>query len=135
MMVCEDCGRAYNDFYGADDFYNEDECRACGGALVEAVECPMCGEWAPRSQELCNTCYESIKTVESAILAGESTKEFIDVNSFALFVLGESGVRDAVLDALKNIDEDELQKWVIDYIMDGDPVAIAEEVRKVKENG
>lgn len=80
MYICRDCGevveelptRVYYDYVDGNwlmSGYSEEElsCR-CGGTFVEAVECPVCGEWInPENGRICEDCLKAEMTLENAI--------------------------------------------------------------------
>ena len=128
MLICEDCGRVHTDDYYADDFYAGDECTKCGGALVEAEECAWCGGYRPKSEMFCEGCEEKMQSAESAMYAaaGAGDEPEIRVNGFALHLLGESGIRDAIAEAVKNVCGKDTEKAVREYMTSFDPEGYTE---------
>lgn len=128
MLICEDCGRVHTDDYFADDFYAGDECTKCGGALVEAEECDWCGGYRPKSEMFCIDCEDKMVSAENVMYAaaGAGDEPEIKVNGFALLLLGESGIRDAIAEAVKNTCDKEVAKVAREYMKGFDPEGYTE---------
>lgn len=95
MYICDKCGeirddfdlRSYREAHGEE--ITDYSC-GCGGELVEAKQCPICGEWfiAGEIGAVCDTCMKENETVGEALDMGERDKKSVDgINGFISEVL------------------------------------------------
>lgn len=125
MLICEYCGALQ------DDFYPSDECPECGHDLFVADKCEVCGDWKPSESFVCEDCEEEWFTVENAYAAAEACGDYheVAVNAFALQILGEDGIRDAIEQAVKNVVKDRAAKAKIhEYATACDPLGFVDVV-------
>lgn len=118
MLICEDCGRLYDEYdvgchREAHGEVRGDDCR-CGGTLIEAGMCHICGDYInPTENDLCEDCIENGMTVENAIEIGEMNREEVELNGFFLSFMSQRDI------------EDILEAWVVENVKNG-----GEEIRK-----
>lgn len=109
MFICEDCGRLYERVGCHMEEHGEcrsDDC-ACGGVLVEAKECPVCGEYiSKRGVGICDNCLDEEMTVENAICIGKNYRESVKLNGFYLSIM----TRDQIEMIIEN--------WVEQHVLD-----------------
>jgi hypothetical protein len=108
MKICSRCYEVYNDEdVTVEDYIYEDtefgriaiatdrylrDCECCGGELVEAKECAICGAWIPEdSEDICDTCLENGITLENALEYGEEATETVELNGL-LAALGKETI-------------------------------------------
>lgn len=111
MYICERCERTYEEesavSYDSDHINvgcgvplcvrNEavlSNCSYCGGYLVEADECVICGEYFldDGNNGVCNECLEYYATFENAIRYGYDEKEEVKLNSYLLHEFSTSQI-------------------------------------------
>jgi methionyl-tRNA synthetase len=125
MLICGYCGELQDDFFPAD------ECPECGHDLVEADRCEVCGEWKSNEDYMCEECDKEWFTVENAYAAAEACDDLTEVkiNAFAVELLGDEGIRDAIAEAVKNVVEDRYAKEKIhEYATGCDPLGFVDAV-------
>lgn len=123
MLICEHCGTLQDDFYPAD------ECPECGHDLFVADKCEICGKWKPSEFFVCEDCEEEWFTIDNAYAAAEACGDYheVAVNAFALQILGEDGIRDAIANAVKNVVKDRYAKEKIhEYATGCDPLGFVD---------
>ena len=58
-------------------------CLECGGELVEAKRCKICGEWIPEdSLDICDVCLEDGTNLDNALEYGAEATESVELNGF-----------------------------------------------------
>ena len=110
MKTCICCGRDFNDFRLPEYYDDPNICPSCSCDSV----CKYCG--ARCHDEYCEACEALFDAVEKEAIEWKGDKETVEVTSYALFVLGEDGIRDAIIDALKNVDSFTLRENTIGYL-------------------
>lgn len=110
MRTCICCGRDFNTFRLPDYYDDPNICPSCAYDNV----CKYCGERC--HDEYCEDCEALFDAVEKEALSGKDDKEPVKVSSYALFVLGEDGIREAIIEALKNVDDSTLREGTIGYL-------------------
>lgn len=118
MLICEHCGKIYDEddvgcHYEEHGERRSDGCR-CGGELVEAVECPVCGEYIEEEDCICGVCYEEGMTIENAIKYGEEQPIDIPINEFVANVLSVKEINDILIEYIYDNYKDKC-KEVRDY--------------------
>ena len=114
MLICDKCGCTVEEselltYREANGEERTDYSCRCGGDLVEAKECPICGEWfiADEIGAVCDTCMKECETVGEALDMGERDKKSVDgINGFIAEVLS--------VDQINKI----LTKWVEENFTD-----------------
>lgn len=113
MLVCTRCGMLVNegDLKYVTEPHGEthlDTVCHCGGELVEAKKCKVCGKWFDSTDlhEVCECCLYEFETVETAINIGAENTEKRDINGFFADIL--------TTDMINSI----LGKWVEENITD-----------------
>lgn len=123
MYICQRCGhlddeldvctQVHGETCMGDRFtesYVDDACRLCGGDMVEATECKVCGEyydatdpynphWERPVEGICKKC----STFETAVAFGCSNIKQVDINGFFAHLYTTAEINDILLKyTLKN---------------------------------
>lgn len=113
MLVCEECGRTYSEdslvYFTERHGFSAAETRGekfsysrcgCGGELVEATRCSICGDWANK-YGVCKNCVEERETIDVALSIGEDNKDEVYINGYAAFLLSEAEINEILVDYIK----------------------------------
>ncbi len=77
-------------------------CLECGGELVEAKRCKICGEWIPEdTEDICEVCLENATTLENALEYGAEATETVEINGF-IAELGAERINEILEAVLKS---------------------------------
>ena len=127
MFICERCGETCEfpeikivSHATRENPEEKEMCRcSCGGKLVEATQCDICGSWFDgRDMDgVCECCLDEHATVENALKIGKFDKAKVYVNEFIAFALSEEMINKI------------LTKWVEENFVDGSKI-----VREYCEN-
>lgn len=99
MYICKECGDTYteNDAPKYKDFtrFGEkhfiDDC-FCGGELVEANECEICGEYTANT--FCEDCLTEYQKPIKAKAYGDTRKESVEINGYLAFEFTASQIEE-----------------------------------------
>lgn len=131
MVICEDCGavvdeselvttRSYVSDYMGGCYETYTEC-SCGGSVVDAKQCEMCGEYF-REDELhdgiCDECLKDEATVDNAIKCGKdgSARADVSVNGFLAMLFTSEKIDEILIREVERLvgKSDENAKHIID---------------------
>lgn len=118
MVICEDCGAVLdeNDLITSKSYvsdymggcYETYSVCTCGGDVVEATQCEICGEYF-RSDEMhdgiCDECLEEEMTVENAIECGKDGSARLDIslNGFLASVFSKEKIDEILTEELEKL--------------------------------
>lgn len=106
MYICERCGdlqeempvtRYYDKVDGnhwASGYITEPEECYCGGNYVEAKRCPICGDYIPETQEICEICLRENANIDNAILCGKEDTCELQINGYFATIYTEEEIND-----------------------------------------
>ena len=112
MFVCEDCGREFEDWEA--ERLNFD-CR-CGGSLIEARECKVCGK--ARAEEdlindVCESCIDKCRHNRDLCLQiGEDNRSAVKINSYLLSLFDEKDIEAILIEFMKKNDLDDCDTFI-----------------------
>ena len=129
MFICERCGKTeYENFaISTESVYNRYgeyshteeivlQCDRCGGQLVPARLCPICGtEYIPDDEDLCDKCFENACTFENCEDMGAEATEHIDLNGFLFSVFSESEIEEILRKEFKSMPLSQQQYYIQRY--------------------
>lgn len=98
-------------------------CPECGYELEQATKCKVCGDYyydetafPTPEYGVCEECLEQSLSIKRALSLGKTNPEKIDVNGFALFLLGEDKINDILCDYIKNMKLADKSEEVSDFL-------------------
>lgn len=99
MLVCNKCGKliSEDDLKYVTEPHGEKHldfnCK-CGGELIEATECKVCGKWFDGTDlhGVCEGCLEEYETVGEAIKYGSENKVNVSINECLAYLLTENQI-------------------------------------------
>jgi RecJ-like exonuclease len=129
MYICEECGQLFEslptcenahytmggEFLGREEL-TETDCPNCRGEIVEAKECPFCGQtYISENEEFCDDCFDEWATRENAFeMGGEDTTE-IEINGFLASVFNETEVFDILVKVFDEMPDEIKRKHILNY--------------------
>lgn len=126
MYICESCGKLVSDgeisahkergeYWGTPFLSEVSCCPVCGGGLVEAKECTICGEWIKDGDwDICEECLEKEKTKDNCFEIGKENEETFNINGFIFSAFSKDEIEQILLKYLEN-DEQKMKKAVQEY--------------------
>lgn len=129
--ICDECERIFNEprelkNMGGDIGESLYVCPYCGSQdYSEAVECAICGDILPEHETtecVCEKCLNHFASFKHALKLGEKDREFIQVNGFLWFLLGDEQDLERILRETvnKRYLSDELESLGADFCREDD---------------
>ncbi len=107
MFICEECGIEYEDRIA---FRLDLDCRKCGGRLLEAKECKVCGEYHIEDELIGGVCEDCIdeyrRDIDACAEIGSESRETVEINSFLLSFFDAKEIEAILLEHLKETQPD-----------------------------
>lgn len=121
MYVCKSCGRVLDDddlideaMYVSDYMgrcYEKEKNCPCGGTVTEAKRCAECGEYFDEDElygGMCGECLHKEMTIDNALSAGDSAKEYVSINGFLAEYFEEGEIEEILIRELERRAEDDI---------------------------
>ena len=118
MYICCDCGsvldedelhteRSYVSDYMGGSYEDTVSC-PCGGEIVEAEKCSLCGEYyrpEDMQDDICIECIKSEMTVDNAIECGKdgSAREDVSINGFLASIFSKEKIDEILIRELERL--------------------------------
>ena len=130
MYICERCGELYDEEDAFRTSYITDytpfgkvrlarcddlcACAHCGGDLVEAVPCEVCGAYVPDTgARICDCCIEDAENVDTALKFGDTDTVSIEINGFAASALGVEWIQAMIRELIRQkATERDIKKYI-----------------------
>lgn len=138
--ICEYCGDWFNEndlttikdgidyeLWGQKGTYEftEQVCPHCGGYVVEADDCPICGELMPLGQDLCDHCLSEYATLDIALEYGAKETTDLSINSFLAYKFSTEEIEEILIATLKASETEKDIKQSIKEYFDEDRESVA----------
>ena len=129
MWVCENCGRPYDENYLEPEveklfidgqLVHEEKgyyCH-CGGSIVPAKQCEVCGEYYIEddiTDGVCYQCLDKQKTYENVIEMGIECVENIEVNGFLASVFTPQEIEAILMVAFEKLPKQVRDRYIDNY--------------------
>lgn len=129
MYICERCGEVFDEDQVFNTSYITDytpygrvklarcddlgRCEHCGGEVVPAKHCEVCGAYVPEDgPDICDCCIEDAENVETALKLGDVETVTVELNGF-IASLGIERINEILKQAVKSIaSKDEAKKYI-----------------------
>lgn len=145
---CTECKEAFDEdqldiikdgidyeFWGQRGTYEilDQTCPHCGGDVVEAEECPVCGEYMPMGQELCDDCVDENANLDTALGLGSKDMSYVEINSYLAYKFSTEEIEDVLTNFLKISEDEKSIKDSIKRFYDENRGALADYLKSMEK--
>ena len=117
--ICEKCGRRYDevDLWRTRN-YDGAPCGAlcdCGGDILFACECEICGRTFAGEEygdNICGKCKDEIREPKRLYDIFDGKREFAEINPLFIIAFGEDGINEILAEAFMKLGKEEVDEFI-----------------------